>query len=378
MPDAIGIGIGKAGTGSLAFLDCHPNVVFRAYEPDVYPMNEYGNLLKFKTDEAITKARENAYTTRCGKNSRFSQTELLQTISHSIPMAAEDEFLIEKTPMYSDRRCKKKTEESCTLIRAQQMKAINPKVKIFMFITDPVERIVSHLKMIIRLAHERMRPSQPKDPVLDRTLREHLAEINKLAVKMQNTTDSSLIDTYIMSLENKLQDSESKLKDILLLSGLDRSNNWAEEKANIQNQITYYSLLDKGNYYSVLQDFDSVLGRDQVHVVDGQAVKKSLNSEFDLLLEFFGVPTGLMKFKLDDQKGFYCLEKPVMYCLGENKGVTQKYKSFYDAFPELHILQKAYSNEMYSTFGFIFNCDSKQECCSVQTQRFSWLQNYFC
>ena len=129
----------------------------------------------------------------------------------------------------------------------------------------------------------------------------------------------------------------------------------------------------------MLKDFNSVFERDQFHIVDGQAVKNNLNSEFDLLLAFFGLTTGLTIFKLDDQKGFYCLEKPVRYCLGDNKGVTQKkYKSIYDAFPELHLLQNAYSSEMYSTFKFIFNCKSKQECCTVQTERFVWLRSYFC
>ena len=32
LPDAIGIGVGKSGTGTLAFLDCHPNIVFRSTE----------------------------------------------------------------------------------------------------------------------------------------------------------------------------------------------------------------------------------------------------------------------------------------------------------------------------------------------------------
>ena len=32
IPDAIGIGVAKCGTGSLMFLDCHPNVVFRDME----------------------------------------------------------------------------------------------------------------------------------------------------------------------------------------------------------------------------------------------------------------------------------------------------------------------------------------------------------
>ena len=29
MPDVIGIGFAKCGTGALAFLDCHPSAVFR-------------------------------------------------------------------------------------------------------------------------------------------------------------------------------------------------------------------------------------------------------------------------------------------------------------------------------------------------------------
>lgn len=37
MPDAIGIGVGKSGTGTLAFLDCHPNIVFRSTEPNAFP-----------------------------------------------------------------------------------------------------------------------------------------------------------------------------------------------------------------------------------------------------------------------------------------------------------------------------------------------------
>ena len=37
-PDAIGIGIAKSGTGSMAFLDCHSKIRFRALEPAVFPL----------------------------------------------------------------------------------------------------------------------------------------------------------------------------------------------------------------------------------------------------------------------------------------------------------------------------------------------------
>ena len=32
VPDGIGIGAHKSGTGALSFLDCHPNIVFRCLE----------------------------------------------------------------------------------------------------------------------------------------------------------------------------------------------------------------------------------------------------------------------------------------------------------------------------------------------------------
>ena len=38
-PDAIGIGIAKSGTGSIAFLDCHSKIRFRALEPGVFKAN---------------------------------------------------------------------------------------------------------------------------------------------------------------------------------------------------------------------------------------------------------------------------------------------------------------------------------------------------
>ena len=34
--------------------------------------------------------------------------------------------------------------------RAAQMKKVLPKVKLFMFVTDPIQRIYSHLNMCIR------------------------------------------------------------------------------------------------------------------------------------------------------------------------------------------------------------------------------------
>ena len=50
LPDAIAIGAGKCGTGSLAFLDCHPDIRFRNYEPNAYPRDRH-----FEDDYAVYK-----------------------------------------------------------------------------------------------------------------------------------------------------------------------------------------------------------------------------------------------------------------------------------------------------------------------------------
>ena len=37
LPNAVGLGTHKSGTGALAFLDCHPNLVLRALEANAFP-----------------------------------------------------------------------------------------------------------------------------------------------------------------------------------------------------------------------------------------------------------------------------------------------------------------------------------------------------
>lgn len=159
LPDAIGIGVAKAGTGSLAFLDCHPDIVFRAFEPDAYPSRK---LLSTLTESELEEKRHGAHTYR--SNCMGSHSD---TYSMTIPLAAPDEFLIEKSPMYAQQRhCRSGEMESCTLTRARQLKLMKPDVKLFMFITDPIERIVSHLKMVRRNAVK----NQPDSAIMQRTL----------------------------------------------------------------------------------------------------------------------------------------------------------------------------------------------------------------
>lgn len=74
MPKAIGIGTAKSGTGTLAFLDCHPDIVYKDREPEAYPLHP------------------------------MDWTDLIYPF---LPNVTQNEFLIEKTPAYS-RQFKKR------------------------------------------------------------------------------------------------------------------------------------------------------------------------------------------------------------------------------------------------------------------------------
>jgi len=133
VPDIIGIGFAKCGTGALAFLDCHPSATFRTNEPryfdkesvldDIIAANKTGNL------EALHRHRK-IYASR-------------------LPRAADDELLIEKSPQYAGGKdyIRKK--------RALAMKIINPNVKLVAIVCDPVKRAYSQLRMKARRTADR-------------------------------------------------------------------------------------------------------------------------------------------------------------------------------------------------------------------------------
>ena len=88
---------------------CHPNIVYRDFEPTAFQPPYY----------------------RPSYNS-------------NLPKKAPGEFLIEKSMMYAG--------SNRTVIdqKAAAMKKMNPNLKIFAFMTDPVSRLFSHLNMCIR------------------------------------------------------------------------------------------------------------------------------------------------------------------------------------------------------------------------------------
>ena len=63
--------------------------------------------------------------------------------NYEIPLAAEDEILIEKTPEIVNGNY------SQLLGRSKCMKKTNPKVKILVMICDPTKRYISHTKHVL-------------------------------------------------------------------------------------------------------------------------------------------------------------------------------------------------------------------------------------
>ena len=81
-----------------------------------------------------------------------------------LPLAAESEFLVEKSPRYAERyHQSKQGAENLrsgnleTVRRARQMYEMNPNLKIMFFIRDPVKRAYSQITQIFRPAMKRLR-----------------------------------------------------------------------------------------------------------------------------------------------------------------------------------------------------------------------------
>ncbi|CAG5078247.1 Oidioi.mRNA.OKI2018_I69.PAR.g8940.t1.cds [Oikopleura dioica] len=116
MPNLIAVGFGKCGTGSLSFLDCHSQIVFRFVEP-AFSWLMYNAKKKKKptTEQALA--------------------------AYNLPKAHESEILVEKSPGYMNGKTDK------MLKRYEAMKYFSPRVKILVLLCDPMHRLWSHLKM---------------------------------------------------------------------------------------------------------------------------------------------------------------------------------------------------------------------------------------
>jgi len=125
IPDVIGIGFAKCGTGALAFLDCHPDITFRTTEPRFFAKEAM-------LDHILTAARTNNHT---------RLRHYREMYARQVPMASSSDILIEKSPQYAGGSV------SLRLKRAKAMKAINPNMKLIAFVCDPSRRAYSQLKM---------------------------------------------------------------------------------------------------------------------------------------------------------------------------------------------------------------------------------------
>ena len=98
---------------------------------------------------------------------------------------------------------------------------------------------------------------------------------------------------------------------------------------------------------SIVKDFNHYFGPKYVYMVDGQAAMTNPNDEFGRLINFFGFESDIIHFELNKEKldsdtptnqlafktilssfqkskEFNCLNKPVNFCLGDNKGTSRK------------------------------------------------------
>ena len=82
-PNIISIGFGKCGTGSLAFIDCHSEIVFRAVEPG---KNITGKFPVFRLQLSLVM---------------FGRVPEAKLKLYNIPKATKSEVLVEKSPPYA-------------------------------------------------------------------------------------------------------------------------------------------------------------------------------------------------------------------------------------------------------------------------------------
>ena len=129
--------------------------------------------------------------------------------------------------------------------------------------------------------------------------------------------------------------------------------------------------INYGSYGNILDELQSVFERKLLHIVDGEMMKQNPQSEFGLLLNFFGLQLDEMEWRFNDDKGHFCLYKPVKFCLGANKGSKKSKLNGIDK-----PLKQYYKEQMRLTFEHIYQC--KFLCCFMQVERFAWMQSYFC
>ena len=144
-----------------------------------------------------------------------------------------------------------------------------------------------------------------------------------------------------------------------------------KNKRKCPDDIGWYlrTILQIGNYYDTIMDYEKIFGPNSVYIVDGHYEITNPNEEFKSLIEYFGLDPTLIEFKFNKQKGFYCLDRPVQFCLSKEKGHRGKV-DIYEKYPELSLIQEGYKSQMTKLFQHIYKCNSVSSCCKTEVVRF--------
>ena len=158
-----------------------------------------------------------------------------------------------------------------TTIRAQDMKFVKPDVKLFMFVTDPIERLYSHLKMCIRKTWPQCRSGKKPKSISD---------------LIHSITNYTSIEHDSHSIYRDLErDMKSMKRDSFLKAKYVTANPKKGTEKKISRKFGIYIQL--GNYISIANDYNQIFGEKYVYMVDGQAILNNPNDEFRRLLQFF-------------------------------------------------------------------------------------------
>ena len=116
--------------------------------------------------------------------------------------------------------------------------------------------------------------------------------------------------------------------------------------------------------------------KENFYIADGEAIKNNPDKEFAALLKFFDLENPLA-YKFRREKGFFCLDKPVKYCLPGEKGLTRN-KNISSSDGSFDNLKFFYKESMKNTMLFVNHCQNVSECCMKKWLRFDWLKTYAC
>ena len=141
------------------------------------------------------------------------------------------------------------------------------------------------------------------------------------------------------------------------------------------------SVIQQSSYFTQLQPFIQVFGLAQIKFIDGDAIVKNPEAEFTKIEQFFGFENEL-EFKFNEEKGFFCLHRPVPHCLPAAKGRTRGTNSIQpdQSIPdEMAIIRNAFRSEMKNLFRLVQpDLEIRVFCQDPNLYRFKWLNEYLC